>query len=407
MRGWPKTQRNKPMPKETLAPKLANKEKEIFDKSGNNPNRQVKSFNRNKFQLGRDAKKKSFENVNSNDKDTVIRGGNEYERDGQEDLAPSEESNNNFVFLGTGRATKGKSVKKKEVNSKFPKISLGEEEEAEKDKQTNPSVSQLWFQHRQQNQSKNGKISNQSKLMSQKEEENGVLAKLNTKTTLKNMGTKFNKYKPIDEAVTENKSKFNLSNIWTQRTPKLNLDDIFTIGETKPLSNTKNEPVKPFLHFNNPLFDIAQKKKKNFDDLNELLYSDKSIQTNTSHHSQKRHYEYPPLHYKSTLNFSNKRNHKEKLENMTNEKEKGQEETIIPNLVLGTENKTEKPQKSNSKLETEPAQKMNSITKTDPDLALALKLVKMFRAFRDLHRNKTDLHSDLKQFLLEMSSMFR
>ena len=43
----------------------------------------------------------------------------------------------------------------------------------------------------------------------------------------------------------------------------------------------------------------------------------------------------------------------------------------------------------------------------DPDIAMALKLVKMFRSFRDLHKDRKNLHSDLKQFLLEMSNMFR
>ena len=135
VRGWPKPQRNKPSKKEILVPTLENKEKENLDKTGSNLRKQDKSFNRNKLELGRESKKKHFESVTSNDKDSAVERRNE--RDGQKDLELTEgQPSNNFVFLGMGRATKGNNMKKKEVSSKFPKFTLGQEEEIVKDKPT-------------------------------------------------------------------------------------------------------------------------------------------------------------------------------------------------------------------------------------------------------------------------------
>ena len=387
-------------------------EKKANESSEDKPEKQERVFGKKKYHPGRGARRQSVEDVSVANDDGVTSSSGKSGRRGKSVLKNDDsQTKSKFVFLGRGQSRNGKILKRTE-ESKFPNFSPVTEEPSKKMVTPRPDVSQLWSQHRKMNnfpQIKINKIENDSE-----KELSSKYDVQKTKTAKRNKEVKSSFPNSHNAAL----SKFSLSNIWTQGRTNLNLEDILKSEKSK-----KSEDIKPFLHLSNPLGDVAEKKMSNLEDLTKLFYSEENDETNTSSINQKRHYVYPPLHYKSSLHFSNSK-HNDTIENKTRGENMNEENIVIPSLVLDDGKNSQKEvvtqvknkprmfttSKSENRTKSMPKLWDNETSTSiarDPDIAVALKLVKMFRSFRDLHKDRKNLHSDLKQFLLEMSNMFR
>ena len=313
---------------------------------------------------------------------------------------------NKFVYLGNGRPTKAKHISEPQkevlpnsplVKNKFPNFDrINESPTYEKQNSMNDlflkqEMSVVWSPKRKRNKNK-----------------------------FKSNGFTANKRHPFNKNGSEEKdtiehdflTKFDVQKTKVTKGDQTKLQDTIEEAETK--RSKKELKVQPFLHLAKPVLNLPKKTNNKL----EGYKSDKSDLSNSTF--QKQHYVYPELHYKSSLQFSNNTN--DPLNHKMKDEKKEEDGIFIPDFITPDQNINIREKKVRNKkalakvssLTPETPNIAKSVpgahirrTETGEDLALALRLVTMFKSFKDLHIDRTNLHSDLKHFLLEISRMLR